>query len=371
MRIAVNTAVLASNQREAHRVFVQGAFGQLTNRFPEHQFIFISDGTWNKEVFTKSNITHVKVWRPVKMPLLWRFWSDVTVSAVLRRYKLDVLISTGRCSLKAQVPQCLLMPHLGFLHRSSHVREAPLSSYDRSLAKSFQKAKYIVTATEFLKEELVARYNIGRDKITVIYSAAREIFQPLSTELSEAVKIKYSQGKEYFLYTGVIDHTGDVVGLLKAFSIFKKRQKSNMKLLCAGRAGKKYASFVKALGTYKHRADVILLKDPGDEELAKVTGAAYALVPLSLDSADVSVFEAMKCQVPLITAQAPVEQIVKDAALYADPKNVEDMADKMMHIYKDENLRKELIEKEKAVASEYSWQRTAELLWQIILKTAD
>jgi hypothetical protein len=40
----------------------------------------------------------------------------------------------------------------------------------------------------------------------------------------------------------------------------------------------------------------------------------------------------------------------------------------MMLIYKDEKLRKELIEKGKLIADQYSWQRTAELLWQSILK---
>ena len=45
--------------------------------------------------------------------------------------------------------------------------------------------------------------------------------------------------------------------------------------------------------------------------------------------------------------------------------------DKMMLIYKDEKLRKELIEKGKIIAARYSWQRTAELLWQSILKAVN
>jgi len=66
-----------------------------------------------------------------------------------------------------------------------------------------------------------------------------------------------------------------------------------------------------------------------------------------------------------------MEEIAKDAALYADAKNFEDIAGKMMLIYKDEKLRKELIEKGKIIAARYSWQRTAELLWQSILKAVN
>jgi len=80
----------------------------------------------------------------------------------------------------------------------------------------------------------------------------------------------------------------------------------------------------------------------------------------------------MKCHVPVLTSlNSSMEEIAKDAALYADAKNFEDIADKMMLIYKDEKLRKEIIEKGIAIAELYSWQRTADLLWQSILKAVD
>ena len=41
-----------------------------------------------------------------------------------------------------------------------------------------------------------------------------------------------------------------------------------------------------------------------------------------------------------------------------------------MLIYKNENLRKELIVKGIEVAKEYSWERTAGLLWESIQKAA-
>jgi glycosyltransferase involved in cell wall biosynthesis len=63
-----------------------------------------------------------------------------------------------------------------------------------------------------------------------------------------------------------------------------------------------------------------------------------------------------------------MEEIAREAALYAAAENFEDIAENMMRIYKDENLRKELIEKGKIIAPQYSWQRTAELLWQSILR---
>ena len=110
-----------------------------------------------------------------------------------------------------------------------------------------------------------------------------------------------------------------------------------------------------------------------EDDLVKITAAAYALVyPSLLEGFGVPVLEAMKCNVPVITSLgSSMEEIAKDAALYADAKNFEEIAGKMMLIYKDEKLRKELIEKGKIIAARYSWQRTAELLWQSILKAVN
>jgi glycosyltransferase involved in cell wall biosynthesis len=47
------------------------------------------------------------------------------------------------------------------------------------------------------------------------------------------------------------------------------------------------------------------------------------------------------------------------------------MAEKLMLIYKDEELRKSLIQKGKAIAKKYSWKKSAELLWECIIKARE
>jgi glycosyltransferase involved in cell wall biosynthesis len=63
-----------------------------------------------------------------------------------------------------------------------------------------------------------------------------------------------------------------------------------------------------------------------------------------------------------------MQETAKDAALYADANDHHAIAEKMMLLYKDENLCKELIQKGKQVIQYYSWDKTAELLWQSIQK---
>ena len=205
----------------------------------------------------------------------------------------------------------------------------------------------------------------------MVYSGVKEIFHPLSIEEKESVKNKYTDGKPYFIYTGSVHPRKNLVNLLKAFSVFKKRQQSNYKLVLAGRLAWKYESFIQDLENYKYRDDVILTGYLDENKLAAVMGAAYAMVYPSLwEGFGVPPLEAMQCDVPVITSSnSAMQEINKEAALYADPENYQDIADKMMLLYKDEKLCIEKISKGREIVQQYSWDKTADLLWKIILKT--
>ncbi|MBD0368451.1 MAG: glycosyltransferase family 4 protein, partial [Flavisolibacter sp.] len=185
-----------------------------------------------------------------------------------------------------------------------------------------------------------------------------------------AVKEKYTEGKEYFIYVGAIHLQKNIINLLKAFSIFKKRQRSSMKLVLCGRLVWKNDAFFQLLKTYKYRNDVLVTGYIAEAELAHLIGSAYALVyPSLFEGFGMPVLEALQCRVPVLTsAHSAMQEISNTAALYFDAADPASMADQLMLIYKDEDLRRTLIEKGRSVAKKYSWQRTAELMWACIEK---
>ena len=372
MKIAVNARFLLSDYLEGYGYFLFETFKYLAGKYPEHQFIFIFDRPFDKRFIFSSNIIPLVTGPPARHPLLWKFWYDVKVPLVLKKQKADVFVSVdGLCSLTTSVPQCLVVHDLAFLHYPSHVKKSHFFYYKRYVPKFLQKAKTVATVSEFSKQDIVQTYKIHAEKIDVVYSAAKENFKPVSQVITEGIKNKYTQDKEYFLYVGAIHPRKNIVNLLKAFSVFKRRLKSNFKLVLAGRLAWKYDSFIHSLRNYKYRDDVVMLGYLHEDELVRVMASAYALVYPSLhEGFGVPVLEAMKCNVPVITsAHSPMQEIAEDGALYADANNPQDIAEKMMLIYKDENLRNSLVAKGKTIAAHYSWQRTAELLWQSIQKT--
>jgi glycosyltransferase involved in cell wall biosynthesis len=371
MKIAVNTRFLLDEYLEGYGYFIYETFLRITKNHPDHEFIFIFDRPFDKRFVFGSNVTAVVTGPPARHPLLWKIWYNVKILAILRKYKADVFVSCdGFCSLTTKVPQCLVIHDLAFLHFPAFIKRSHLRYYKKYTPKFLARAKTIATVSQFSKKDILSQYSPEPGKIDVVYSAARNIFHPLSEDEREGVKNKYTEGKEYFVYAGAIHPRKNLVNLLKAFSVFKKRQQSNFKLLLAGRLAWKYESFTQSLKTYKYRNDVIMTGYLEEGELTRVIGSAYALVYPSLwEGFGVPVLEAMHCDVPVITsANSAMQEIAQEGALFADAGNYTDIAEKMMRLYKDENLRKELIQKGKQVALQYSWDKTAELLWQCILK---
>lgn len=374
MRIAVNTRFFLNDYPEGYGYFLYQCFSHITKANPEHEFIFIFDRAFDEKFVFAKNVKAIVAGPAARHPLLWKLWYDVKVPAVLKKYKADVFVSCdGFCSLTTKVPQCLLVHDLSFLHYPSFFPKTFFLFYKHYTAKFLSKAKSIVTVSAFLKKEIVSYYKTGADKINIVHIAVKDIFRPLNDMEKQAVKNKLTNGKEYFIYVGAIDQRKNLTNLLKAFSVFKKKQKSNWMLVLAGRPDGKNKRFARSLETYKYRDNIILTGHIEQEELAKAIGAAYALVSPSLwEGFAFSVLQAMRCNMAVITSEnSAMQEIAEDAALYVNPADHNDIADKMMLLYKDEKLRSRLIQKGKIISGQFSPDKSAQLLWQSIMKAAD
>jgi len=62
-------------------------------------------------------------------------------------------------------------------------------------------------------------------------------------------------------------------------------------------------------------------------------------------------------------------EIAENAALLCDPNSPEEIAEAMLKIVENKELRIQLIDRAKEIASKYSWDKTAKLLWDSIIKT--
>ncbi len=373
MIIAVNTRFLVPQGLEGFGYYLQEMMSRITNDHPEHRFIFIFDRPFEKTFEWPANVQAEITGPPARHPLLWKLWYDFRIPSLLKKIKADVFVSAdGFCSLQIKVPQCLVVHDLDFLHHPGFNRKSHILYYKRFTPKCLAKASRIVTVSDFSRRDIVKHYPGVENRIDVIYNGVRKTFQPLSFDEKMSVRQRYTQGKEYFIYAGAIHPRKNLLNLLKAFSIFKKKQQSGMKLVIAGRTAWMSKKFISSLESYKYREDVILTGWLEEREFTQLMAAAYGLVyPSLLEGFGLPVAEAMRCDVPVMTSEgSAMEEISGGAALLFDPADPASIASQMILLYKDETLRNKLIGQGREVSKKYDWDNAAALLWESILKAA-
>lgn len=373
MRIAVNTRFLLKDYMEGYGHYTAELFRRIVLAHPEHEFFFLFDRPCDESFVFAKNVTPVVTGPQARHSVLIRWWYDVSVTRALKKIKADIFISPdGFCSATTSIPQLLVIHDLAFLHYPQFISGSHLRLYKGRTPKSIAKAQKIIAVSEFTKQDIIDKYAVPADKISVIHNAARAVFKPVNTDQRNLIKQKYADGKEYFIYVGSIHPRKNLYNLLKAFSVFKKRLRSNMKLLIVGRLAWKYDSFVKGLASYKFRSDVKLMHHVNDEELLSLLASSYALVyPSYFEGFGLPLVEAMACHVPVICSnRSSLPEVGGNAAVLFDPDNYEEMAERMMLVYKDEVFRAKVIQNGVERLPLFNWDKAAADFWQEIIATA-
>jgi len=374
MRIAVNTRLLLKGKLEGIGWFTYQTLERMVRNHPEHEFFFFFDRAYDPQFIFAPNVTPVVVHPQARHPLLFYIWFEWSLPIVLRKYKIDLFLSPdGYMSLSTRVPTCLVIHDLAFEHYPGHFVLSH-RMYWRHYSPLFaRKAKRIATVSTFSKDDISKRYGIAPANIDVVYNGAHDEYKPLSHAEREEVKKQYAGGCEYFVFAGALHPRKNIVNLLKAFVIFKKRQPTNMKLVIAGRPAWKYEEVEQMRAEMPFKDDVQWIGYMNVDQLSKVIGGAYLLVYASLfEGFGIPILEAFQCNVPAIVSNtSSMPEVAGEAALLVDPSDPEDIAAKMHLLYKDEALRKQLIIKAQEQVKKFDWNSSAEKLWDSMMKCVE
>ncbi len=369
MVVAVNlTRFLRTGNNEHFTRF----FNILAADHPDHRFIFITDNR-PVSVTLSQNIELVVSGPKINKVFAWKVWYHYTLPAILKKYGAEILVNTGGvCTQRNNVSQSVFVNDFYSGHNPSNDKKQ--EKFFRKNASNFlSQAQHIFAGSRLHLDAITKRYKIKEEKLHVVSIGRDERYRPTGFEEKDAIKEKYTQGKEYFLFQGDLENNEPhLVNLLKGFSFFKKRQKSNMQLLLLPTGTTSPATFTTLLKTYKYRDEIKLLTGLPEEESIKIMGASYAFVyPLPEENYPVHPVAALHCQLPLILTAAPVfKEVAGDAAVYIDNGNFMDIANSMMLLFKDETRRNELIRESLTAKTRMNAEQGREKFWQLILPAA-
>jgi glycosyltransferase involved in cell wall biosynthesis len=351
--------------------FTFETFKRITIGHPEHEFIFLFDRPYSPEFIFSENIKPVITGPPARHPVLWYAWFEYSVPSVLQKYDADVFISPdGFLSLKTMVPSLAVIHDINFHHRPEDLPVFTRMFYNRFFPLYARKADIIVTVSEYSRQDICKSYSIPADKVNVVYNGANPAFRPLSAEEVGRVRDKYTGGDPYFVFVGNMHPRKNVPRLLQAYDLFREDFQKVFRMVIVGEKMFMTAEIEKVLSQMKHADEVVFTGrlDPGS--LCQVMGGAAALTFLPLfEGFGIPVIEAMYCDIPVLASSTTsLPEVAQNAAIYADPFDIRSMAGQMLTITRDENLRKDLVEKGRIRRENFNWDNTAQGVWKCIEK---
>lgn len=238
--------------------------------------------------------------------------------------------------------------------------------YSIAFNTALKKSKKIITVSDYVKEGLKTECNIKEDKIVVTKEAAEDNISKIAAKLSTTqisqILEKFNIKTPFIFYIGNAHPHKNVEGLIKAFSVLRKRYQY-LTLVLSG-----HDHFFWERIKIDHRdKNIIFTGYITDQELAAFYKSAKAYVfPSFEEGFGIPLLEAMSCNCAVISSnKGSLPEVAGDAAVYFDPTNIEDMVDKISQVLDNDKLRKQLIEKGLKRYRLFSWQKLAEQTMEV------
>lgn len=371
MRIAVNTRLLLKGKMDGIGWFTAETTRRMVLAHPEHQFFFFFDRKPAKEFLFADNVTPVVLFPQARHPLLWYLFFEWVTPWALKKYKIDLYLSTdGMMPLHPKVPTLTVIHDLNFEHASGNL----MASHQRYMSHYYPRfarnATRVATVSEYSKKDISDTYNVDSMKIDVVYDGAHNNYRPHSEEEKAAIRTRFTEGSRYIIFISTILKRKNLANLLKAFDKVKEQGHDQLKLVVVGSRVWWQDELSDAYDNMIHKADVIMLGRVEPDDLSALLSAAEMLVyPSYFEGFGIPILEAMYAETAVIASKTTsMPEVGGDAALYIDPTKPDDIANTILRL-DDKTLRTRLIENGRLQRTKFSWERTANLLWNSLMNT--
>lgn len=234
--------------------------------------------------------------------------------------------------------------------------------YYGQIDQAVRNCDHIIAVSESTKRDIIRLTGAAESKITVVYEAASPIYQPLrEEEFLQAVRARLGIPNDFILFVSTIEPRKNVPTLLRAYKQLLDNYHAEVNLVLAGEKGwlaDEVFSLIEELGIQER---VCFLGHVSPEDLQGLYNAARMLVhPALYEGFGLTTLEAMACGTPVIASNtSSLPEVVGDAALLVEPKDVDGMTVAMWRLLTDDALWQQLADKGIKRARRFSWRKAA------------
>ncbi|MBC6431149.1 glycosyltransferase family 4 protein [Nostoc sp. HG1] len=251
---------------------------------------------------------------------------------------------------------------LTFIKYPNYV-DSVVKTYTEKIKRCLQWTDLVLTISESSKKDIIEYLEVNPKKIYVTPLASRYYPNYLSQEVAEALEkqANYDFSKPYLLFVSTIEPRKNINNIITAFNFLKEKYKIEHQLILIGKKGWNYEPIFAAIENSPWTNQIHHLNYLSNELVALFYSKADVFVyPSHYEGFGLPVLEAMTLGAPVISSNtSSIPEVTGDAAILVDPNNPIQLGKAILKVISDSQLRQELINKGKARAKLFSWERTA------------
>ncbi len=239
----------------------------------------------------------------------------------------------------------------------------------RVIKNSCQWAKRIIAVSNNSKKDLIKLYGVPEKKISVIYEGYgndNSKFQIPNSKSNPNDKI--SNYKTYILFTGRLEERKNIIGIIEAFEILKRKYKISQKLILIGKFGFGGEKIKNKIDSSEYKSDIILTGYVSDEDkFYLMANADVFLFPTFYEGFGLPILEAQSVGMPVVTSNvSSMPEVAGNSAVLVDPKNTNEIAEAVYKLISNESYKNDIIEKGYNNIKRFSWEKCAREISNII-----
>ena len=371
MRIAVQASDLDHSRIDGTRVYVKELLKRFGALAPEARFLLYHKNTFNPLLVPPEHPNYAIQTLP--FPIAWMQTRFAWELFQTRPDKLFLPIQAAPAFLPKKMEVTATIHDLAFKRYPETFPKKHLWKLNFLLDIVVRRADKLIAVSESTKRDLLHFFpHLPEEKIRVIHHGFDAEFfgMKLSSEdLLQALTGYDLQSTTYALYVGALQPRKNLVRLIEAFDIAKQKV-PDLKLVLAGEPAWLSKEILEAKEESPYRDDIILMGRVTFEDLrALYQGARCFVFPSLYEGFGLPLLEAFASGVPVLTADnSSLREVAGEGALYCDATQTEEMAEKLVRLWEEKQLREELVRKGEDRLKAFSWDKCAKETLEYILK---
>jgi glycosyltransferase involved in cell wall biosynthesis len=305
-----------------------------------------------------------------------RMWTHRSLAQEVTQHSPDVLFVPAHV-LPFVWPPGRLPPAVVTIHDLGHRRFPHAHTIGQRLYLELSTrwavhaARRLIAVSQATGRDLTLFYGATPEKIAVIYEAASPRTAPSPIEI-EAAQTACGLLRPYALYVGSIQPRKNLERLIMAFARLCDQQRVEFDLVLAGAVGWLSDSIFRCAAQTGLADRIHFTGYLADADLAALLqGARLFCYPSLLEGFGLPVLEAQYAGIPVMTANnSSLPEVAGDAALLVDPTDIDAIADAMLRLSRDEELRQRLIAAGHENVKRFSWQDAAQKTLAVLEQAA-